>query len=73
MAHLNIYKAEKRKNSTVKQTYVLGGLYVTLRNNGAIMISYMPTHKKGKHTQLDLKKDTDVFNFFEGITQLRTN
>ena len=72
MAHLNIYKAEKRKNSKVKQTYVIGGLYVSIYPDKEIMISYLPTHKKGKLSKLNLKKGTKEYDFFKIITELRS-
>lgn len=72
MAHLNIYKAEKRKNSQVKQTYILGGFYVSLYPDEGIMISYLPTQKKGKLAKLNLKKNTREYEFFKIITGLRS-
>ena len=72
MAHLNIYKAEKRKNSKVEQTFVLGGLYVSLYPDEGIVISYLPTQKKGKITKLNLKKGTKEYDFFHTITKLRS-
>ncbi len=73
MAVLNIYTAKKLKNSKVKQTYILGGLYVSLYPDGGIMLSYLPTHKKGKHTRFNLKIGTKEYGFFKSITDLRSN
>jgi len=73
VATLNIYKADKQKNSKVKQTYILGGLYVSLYPDAGIMISYLPTQKKGKHRKLNLKIGTKEYDFFKSITDLRPN
>lgn len=73
MAVLNIYKATKTKNSKVEQTYILGGLYVSLYPDKGIMLSYLPSQKKGKHSQLNMKKGTKEYDFFKSITDLRSN
>lgn len=50
VAHLNIYKAKKQKNSKVKQTYILGGLYVSLYPDDKIMIP-INLHIRKENTQ----------------------